>query len=307
MKKLAITGITGKNGKVLFEYLLNNQESVLSRWSGIRFLIRDKERAAFINVPEFHVPTEFVLGDARNEEVVEELLQGCDTVLHISGIPYSPNIINAGIKVGTKRFILVHTTGIYSKYKAAGENYRQIEAEILKQVEEHHLFMTILRPTMIYGSMKDHNISVFIDMVYRMEMIPVINGAHYELQPVNCRDLGKAFYQVLMNPEICDGKEYILSGDRPIELRELLTIIRDELGMKKGFLSCPFPIAYLGAWGLYICTGRKKDFREKVQRMCESRAYSHQKATDDFGYCPMKIEDGLKEEIRLYLKTGLMK
>lgn len=307
MKKLAITGITGKNGKVLFEYLLKEQDSILVRWSGIRFLVRSMDRAAFVYDPQLRIPVEFVLGDARDERAVEELLCGCDAVLHISGIPYSLNVVNAGIKTGTKRFILVHTTGIYSRFKSAGESYRQIEETLREIQREHQLKVTILRPTMIYGSMKDHNVSVFIDMVYRMKWIPVINGGHYDLQPVNCKDLGSAFYQVLTHPEICDGKEYILSGDRPIELRELLTIIRDELGMKKGFLSCPFTAAYLGAWGLYLCTGKRKDFREKVQRMCESRAYSHQQAAEDFGYCPMKIEDGIREEVQLYLKTGLQK
>lgn len=307
MKKLAITGITGKNGKVLFEYLLKNQDTVLNRWSGIKFLIRSRERALFLENASFAVPFEMVEGDARNEDSVFELLTDCDTILHISGIPYSLNIIKNAIKTNTKRMILVHTTGIYSKYKAAGETYRRIEEEVKNLVEEHQLALTILRPTMIYGLTNDHNISVFIDMVRRMSIIPVINGARYELQPVNYRDLGKAFYQVLMNPNICDGKEYILSGDRPITLREVFIIIAKELGVRRHFISCPYLIAYAGACGLYICTGKKKDFREKVQRMCESRAYNHQKATDDFGYDPMKIEDGIKKEVQMYLKTGLLK
>lgn len=307
MKKLAITGITGKNGKVLFEYILDNSSDIAEKWSGIRFLVRNPMSSEFIEKSDLDIPFEICIGDAFSSESVSALLNGCDTVLHISGITQSLNIIRAGITCGVRRFILVHTTGIYSKFKEAGENYRNIEAEIEKLEKDNDIKVTILRPTMIYGSMNDHNVSVFTDMAARMKCIPVISGGKYEVQPVNCRDLGKAFFQVLINEEKCKEREYILSGERPVMMKDLFKLILKELGLKKKIISCPFFIAYTGAVLLWILTGKKKDFREKVQRMCESRAYSHEKASEDFGYSPMKLEDGIKEEVRLYKETGLIK
>ena len=44
---------------------------------------------------------------------------------------------------------------------------------------------------MIYGSLDDQNMSVFIKMVDKLKIFPVINGGKYSLQPVHQEDLEK--------------------------------------------------------------------------------------------------------------------
>lgn len=68
--------------------------------------------------------------------------------------------------------------------------------------------VTILRPTMIYGDLCDSNMSKFIKMIDKFRIMPAINGGRSLIQPVNARDLGKAFYTVLMTPEKTDRKAY---------------------------------------------------------------------------------------------------
>ncbi|NLP21319.1 MAG: hypothetical protein GX368_00620 [Erysipelotrichaceae bacterium] len=53
-----------------------------------------------------------------------------DVIFHIVNIRKSINIINATIKNNVKWVILVHTTGIYSKYKSASKEYIDIENKI---------------------------------------------------------------------------------------------------------------------------------------------------------------------------------
>lgn len=204
---------------------------------------------------------------------------------------------------GVKRVILVHTTGIYSKYKAAGEEYRNIDAEVYRIAKDNNIHLSILRPTMIYGDISDKNVAIFIKMIDKFKIMPTVNGARYELQPVHCKDLGMAYYSVLMNPEICNGKDYILSGGAPIELRQMFEEIAKNLGVKRKYVSCPFGIAYFGAWVIYIFTLTKKDYREKVQRLVEPRVYSHESATKDFGYNPMTFEEGIVDEVKQYLEN----
>ncbi|MBD5148906.1 MAG: NAD(P)H-binding protein [Oscillibacter sp.] len=309
MKKLAITGITGKNGKYLFQHLVQNETLVLEAWAGIRLNIRDKKKADFIEKAGTGIPLEYVVGDLSEPAVAEQLLQGCDTLLHIAGIHKSPAMVRAAVKQGVQRLILVHTTGVYSKYKRAGEEYRKIDDEVYRLVKESNIALTILRPTMIYGTTTDKNISVFIKMVDKLKIMPTVNGARYELQPVHCADLGKAFYQVLMSSERCNGKDYILSGGAPIELRRIFEEIAKNLGVKRCYVSCPFPIAYAGAWTIYLFTRGKKDLREKVQRLCEPRVFSYEAAANDFGYAPMTFQEGIIQEVRDYLaeKEGLIR
>ncbi len=185
---------------------------------------------------------------------------------------------------------------------------RQIEARIRKLVEEYrgkgrNIAMTILRPTMIYGDLQDKNVSVFIKMVDKLRFFPTVNGARYDLQPVWCKDLGDAYYDVMQNWETTQNKEYILSGKEPIQLRRMFEVMAKQLGVKNVFISCPYPIAYAGACVIYFLTFKKIDYREKVQRLVEPRAYSHGKATKDFGYNPVSFEVGVQEEIKMYRNT----
>lgn len=302
MSKLAITGITGKNGKHLFQEILNNETIIKIMFSdGIKFCVRNLSKINFIKESITTIKYQFTKGDTSDISVTDELLKDCDTVLHIAGIQTSLNIMRSAVKNDVKRVILVHTTGIYSKYKEAGEEYRRIDSEVYQLAKNNNINLTILRPTMIYGTTTDRNISVFIKMVDKLPIIPVVNGAHYELQPVHCADLGKAFFQVLINPNVCDNHDYILSGGAPIELRDIFDQIAKNLGVQRSFISCPYPIAYAGAWVLYALTLKQVDFRERVQRLCEPRIYSHDEARRDFGYSPRTFQEGIVQEVKDYL------
>ena len=131
--------------------------------------------------------------------------------------------------------------------------------------------------------------------------MPIVNRAEYSLQPVHATDLGRAYMQVLEHLDDTAGKSYTLSGRDVVLLIDIFRIIADELGVKGIYISVPFLIAYLGANILFFISLGKIDMREKVQRLCENRAYSHEEATHDFGYDPLVFESGLRQEVRDYL------
>ncbi len=241
------------------------------------------------------------IGDTLDGKFVERICAGCDTLLHIAGIHSSRVVVKAAARAGVKRMVLVHTTGIYSKYKYAGEEYRMTDSICYKICRENGIGLTILRPTMIYGTMNDGNVSTFIKMVDRFPAMPTVNGAHYVLQPVWCKDLGVGYFQCLMETATI-GHDYNLSGCEPIELRKMFDVIAEQLGIKRRYISCPYPIAYAGAWMVYLLTRKSVDYREKVQRLVEPRAYGHEDAAKDFGYRPANFADGVKEEIQEYKK-----
>lgn len=297
MKKLVITGLTGKSG-IVFAECLAGSESIRSY--SIRAAVRPTSDTARLLrlLPE----AELCPGILEDGAYLERLTQGADILFHISGIHWSLPLVRAAAKNGVKRMILVHTTGVYSKYKAAGEEYRQIDAAIYEIAQRGTIGLTILRPTMIYGTLEDHNIVKFIEMVDKLDPMPVVNHAHYLIQPVHAADLGCAYHQVLCHLEDTAGKDYILSGRDPVLLMDLFRIIADELGVGCRFFSVPFPIAYAGAWGLYLLSLTRVDMREKVQRLCESRNFPHQEAVRDFGYAPMPFEEGLRREVRAYIE-----
>lgn len=320
MQTVAITGITGKSGQFLLKKMIKEHSSL----KDYRFIIlcrkqdNNSQNASGYKLVEEVLESKkldikLIEADLLNPSEMETIFSQNEVnfLLHIASVKLSWNIVPAALKNGVNNLILVHTTGIYSKYKAAGEEYRQIESKIKALVEEYRnkdrkIALTILRPTMIYGDLNDKNISVFIKMVDKLRIFPTVNGARYDLQPVWCKDLGDAYFDVLTNWEITQNKEYILSGGSPIQLREMFETIALQLGVKNIFINCPYPIAYSGAWLIYVLSLTKIDIREKIQRMVEPRAYPHDEAARDFGYSPVSFNIGVRDEIDMYKARKMM-
>lgn len=298
---LAITGITGKSGRVFAHYLEKNADKIKEMFPGGIKLLLHKERESDKEILKEFNP-ERVYGELEDTQFLSEVLAGVDTIVHIAGIHWSREIVTAAGQNYIRRMIMVHTTGIYSKYKAAGEEYRNIDEYVYQTCKGKGIILTILRPTMIYGTLSDGNVAKFIRMVDTFPIMPVVNNAEYELQPVHYKDLGKAYYDVLISEEITGGHDYILSGGEEILLKDMFKEMGAYLAKRMRFFSVPFPIAYGGAWLVYLISIKKIDFREKVQRLCEPRVYPHEEASRDFGYNPRTFRNGIADEVAEYQK-----
>ncbi len=300
---ILVTGIAGKSGRWFLQRILAEYLSI-SDWK-IRAIIRKHSQKPDLDTS--NIKLEYLVGDLFDKEFTDLSMKDIDIVLHLAGIGKSEIIVESALKNGVKWVILVHTTGVYSKYKVANAPYLAFEDRITNMLQNKNIAVTILRPTMIYGSLKDENIAVFIKMIDSLKFFPVVSHGKYPLQPVHEKDLGEAYYKILMNKSKTANKNYILSGKEPIYLIDIFKVIKKQLGTKNIFIYIPFPIAYMGAFFVYLFSFKKLDFRERVQRMVESRAFSHAEATNDFDYTPIGFEDGVKSEIEAYkrIKSNL--
>ena len=301
-KILVVTGLTGKkSGGGLAQKLADNMESVKQKFpDGIRAVVRASSNTKTID--NLIRPECIYVGELTDVEFLKEAFYGADTVLHVAGIHFSRQIVDAAAYCQVRRLVLVHTTGVYSKYKAAGEEYRRIDEYVYKMCKENKIILTILRPTMIYGNVYDQNVITFIKMVDKLPIMPVVNGAKYELQPVHYKDLSEAYYNVIMKEDKTANEDFNLSGGAPIMLRDMLVDIGKDLDKNVKFISIPYWIAYMGAWVVYMFSLTKIDYREKVQRLCEPRVFSHEKASNAFGYAPRTFAEGVVDEVKAYIK-----
>ena len=290
---LLVIGVTGHTGKYFLQELVKNKYK-----EKIRFLIRKENEEAILK--DTGLNYEIIYGDLENIESLKKACKDIDQILEIYNIRYSLNVLEAAIQNNVKRIIFVHTTGIFSKYKMASEEYKIIEKEVIEKSKNNNIDITILRPTMIYGDICDHNISKFIKMMDKMRIYPMIAGGKAKIQPVNARDLGRAYYQVLINPEKTKNKNYNLSGEKPITIKNMLKLILKYLDKKTIFIPIPMFISITVAYILKTLTFGKKDIIEKVLRMNETRIFSNEEARQDFEYTTINFEEGIKEEIRQY-------
>lgn len=295
---LLVTGITGHSGGYFLKELLEN------KYEGpIRCIVLKDADTKMLEDSGLNI--EIIEGDLEDQELLDKAMTGVDTVVHIAAIFYSVNVIRAAVRNNVRRAIFVHTTGIYSKYKSASEEYKNIESTVRGIIKgnKSSIGLIILRPTMIYGNINDRNMIVFIKMVDKLRLFPIIDQGRSLLQPVNGRDLGRAYYQVLNEKSIMNG-DYTLSGEKPITMVDMFKVIGNALDKKTMFFSVPLAFGVFLARSLKLLTIGKVDFIERVQRMGENRSFSHDKAAEDFGYKPMPFAEGIKIEVEEYLNRN---
>lgn len=289
---LLVIGATGHTGRYFLEELDKNQYK-----EKIRFLVRkESDKEVF---EKYNLNYEIIEGNLESKEDLQKACKDVDTILEIYNIRYSLNVLESALKENVKRIVFVHTTGIYSKYKMASAEYKEIEKKVIEK-SKGKIDITILRPTMIYGDMCDHNISKFIKMMDKMRIYPMIAGGKAKIQPVNARDLGKAYYQVLINEEKTKNKEYNLSGETPISIKDMLKSILKYLDKKSIFIPIPLWLSVACAYILKVITLGKVNIVEKVLRMDEDRCFDNTNAKNDFGYTTIDFQEGLEKEVKQY-------
>jgi len=299
---ILLTGITGKSGQWLFKKISECNTNL--RVQQYKVIIRNPSSNTSL-IKGSGLDVKKAIGDLRDLDFLIETFKNADIVFHIAGIHTSENVVKAAKVNGVKWIVLVHTTGIFSKYKEAGEQYRNTEKNVRELLLDTNIKLTILRPTMIYGSLNDKNVAIFIKMVDRLKVFPVVDHARYPLQPVHYKDLGDAYFEVLSNREITQGKDYILSGKEPILLIDMFKAIASQLGRQNIYVSVPFSIAYLGSVIVFILSLKRCDIREKVQRLVEPRVFPHDDASKDFGYSPMSFQEGIIDEVKEYIRIQI--
>lgn len=290
---LLVTGITGHSGRYFLQELIDNKYE-----GAIRCIVRETSDTSLLDNSGLKI--EKVVGDIKDEDFLDACMKDIDTVVHIVNIRYTLGIIQAAINNNVSKVICVHTTGIYSKFRNASEEYIIIDKKLNEIISNSSIKVVVLQPTMIYGDICDHNISRFIKMLDRFRIFPVINHGNCLIQPVNARDLGRAYYQILMTRWDNMGYRYNLSGEKPISMIDTFKLISNNLDKKTIYISFPLWFGVFLARTLKVLTVGKIDYIEKVQRMGEDRCFSHEDAKRDFGYIPESFEIGISREVKEY-------
>ncbi len=300
---LLVTGCSGPSANYFFQAL-----SSANYKAKIKCIIRSTSNINHLK--KYNLNLEFLNGDMNDDSFLENAFRNIKIVLHIANIKFSSKIVSIGSKLDVEWFICVHTTAIFSKHKKLSGKYNEIESKLLKNYKN----ITILRPSLIYGTgediftggdkKRDRKIWKIINFINRYRFFIIFGDGNNLMQPVHCKDLGEAYYLVLNNKINTIGKQYNLPGQDQISYKHMLKIISKQLGKKTLFLKVPiwmsrFFLKFLNK--LFFKTFFFQD--EQILRLTEDRVFSFIEAKTDFSYNPMKFEEGIKKEIKMYLKS----
>jgi uncharacterized protein YbjT (DUF2867 family) len=284
-ESIFITGGTGKTGQAVLRRLAADEVFRDARITGLCRPGGRGERLLPFGV-------RIAGGDASSAESLRKVYRGEPVVIHISSIFHAHAVLE-GCR-GMKRLVAVSSTRVYSKaWDRAGE----IE-EAERAIERSGIAYTILRPTMIYGTPDDRNISKLIRLVAKYGIVPLPGGGTSIFQPVHVDDLASCILAALKTPASF-GRSYDVPGGSAHTLREIVAIISGKLGKKAVVVPFPITLAETAAGAMEKLLPRLVIRREQIERLREDKRYDFSKTAKDLGYAPRPFADGVTEEIRL--------
>jgi nucleoside-diphosphate-sugar epimerase len=291
---ILITGWTGTIGRIVVDEL-RDQHPDMKRTGVSRSAPKENPHSVIIEKV-----------DLNDEKCVRELFSKYkfEIIVHIANIRYSPLLLELANQHKTSHIILIHTTGIYSKYRSYSNLYNGIENKILLG-DYPDTNYTILRPTMIYGNSRDYNMHKLIKFLSKFPIFPIFGNGLALMQPTHVEDLAQAIITCLSNEKV-KNKSYDLSGGSVITYKDVLKVIASLLEKRVRYIHIPIRLAILLAKISKFIFRKAIVLTEQVKRLQEDKTYSHEQVILDFGYHPRSFKEGIKQEISQLKSKGLI-
>ena len=235
---------------------------------------------------------ELAYGDARDAGSIERALHGTDAFVHVAGIQYTPQVLEAMRAARVERLVVVSSTSAHSRFES--RSAPRLTNEVL--LPGSGLRWTVVRPTMIYGSELDHNMHKLLRFLARSPVFPLFGSGENLWQPVYYEDLARGLYTALTRPGT-EGQTYDLPGLRPLTYLDLVRTAAGALGKRARIVRLPAePVRR----ALQVAEGLRLPLpvsSEQVLRLREDKAYPYDKARKELGYAPRAFKEGIALEV----------
>lgn len=179
MSRIVILGASSGPGRLLFEHLRDNNQSVLGLARSRRDLV-DSAQAVFQEV------------DAEIPGNLQAVIKPEDVFVHCS----SPELLTNFLKTepGLKRLIAIGSTRIYTRFP---DDKCSRLAAMSHVIWMGNIPTTLIHPTMIYGAPGLNNIERVVKVARISPFIPLPDNGRSLVQPVFAADLVKAILACL--------------------------------------------------------------------------------------------------------------
>lgn len=287
--RLLMTGATGNTGLLTLRRLraLQPERPVLA-------LVRASTDTA--PLAELGVP--WHLCDLDRPETYLGVVQPGDVLLETANLRYARLMLPALAGAGVTRAFCVTTTGVFSKHHSYSALYREIEDEMRHSPVE----VTILRPSMIYGNERDHNMHKLLRFIARMPIYPIFGAGRALMQPVHVEDLAEGIAQAVVRDA---PGEFNLAGPAALPYRQIVDEAFRALGRRGIMLFVPLkPV--VGLVGVLQRIPRFPVKHEQVIRLQEDKAFDIGAAQEVLGYTPRPFAVGIAQEAARLQQVGML-
>ena len=223
-----------------------------------------------------------------------------DTLIHLAPLWVLPGFLEGFSVSGGKRLIAFSSTSRFTKITSNNPVERNIaemlikaEDDIISMCEKSGIAWTIFRPTLVYGSGSDKNISFIMHFIRRYGFFPLPGKGEGLRQPVHADDLATASVSVI-DCKTAFNKSYNLTGGETLSYRDLVELIFSALGKKKRIIQIPVSILGLLVKILSCIPKYRYLNKEMLTRMEKDLCFDSSDAVRDFGYSAKSIREGIK-------------
>ena len=195
-----------------------------------------------------------------------------------------------------QRLVCFSTTSVLGKAdtstvseRAIVERVNDAEQSLRDQSDANGMALTILRPTMIYGTRRDKTIASAARFMRRFRFYPIHGAGLGACQPVHADDLAAAALAALDNPHTV-GRIYALGGAETLSYRDMIARIFQTLGRSLRMVDIPWLPQLLVTAGAVVPGSELS--ADVARRMNIDLAFDEGSAAADFGYAPRSFFAG---------------
>ena len=190
------------------------------------------------------------------------------------------------------RVVAFGSTSLHAKRASADPAERDLAARLA--AAEQRLFASaavrgveacVLRPTLVYGSGRDHTLSRIAALAQRRGLFVLPRGANGLRQPVHVDDLAAATLSALQARD-AGGVGYDLPGGETLPYTEMVARVLATLEPPARLLQLPAPL-FAALAAVLRAGGRLQGFGAQAQaRLREDLVFDAAPAARDLGYAP---------------------
>ena len=199
---------------------------------------------------------ELVAGDMTDADSLRRAVEGCETVVHVVGLPpfASPkaiervmtqgtqDLVAAAKEAGVSRFVLMSALGA-SEETVDVAPYYAAKVAMEKTVQASGLGHTIFRPSFIFG--RDGGMLAQQIRIVRLSPVTPVLSRH-RMQPIWVEDVAAFFARAVGSPEPAN-RTFDLAGPDRVTWAELHERIRRILGKRRLTMAMPAGLLRAGA------------------------------------------------------------
>lgn len=282
-----------------------------------------------------HPRLEAVRSDITEKDTVQKLVQGIDIVFHLASahldvslsheyyhrvnVGATLSLLEAARQAGVKRFVHCSTVGVIGDVKdpPADETaechpvniYERTKLEgekaALDFARRTGFSIVVVRPAWVYGPRCPRTAKLF--RAIAKGRFPLFGDGRNMRHPVYIADAICGLELCAESPNI-DGEVFIIAGKFPVEARELVRAVAEQLGVRTPQIR--FPVFLGQTMGLALellfrLIKRQPPFsRRSMDFFSKNNAYTIVKAEQRLNYHPeVDLHTGIQKTI-LSLKTG---